>query len=267
MAETRGFQAIGWDPTAIRKFALLWDRLDWPDNNSVNLGTCPELDFLGEEGIFQRSRVNVVGGTNGGAALFKAVVGVTFDHMEATTPGQWAVAEGIHGIDFPEDRLEEGRGILFRLSNSLPFPSGSVSMHDVLDFKRRRGAELLALRAELDGVYQRIIVSGDPLHAEMAEIGRLDQAIADHIKVTRESGLKVKFSDLQVKLNAATYAVGMGAAVGLGHLGMGAATAALGGIGAAVAASIELTVGLRYQRVPASPFAYISSFTNEVALF
>ena len=82
--------------------------------------------------------------------------------------------------------LSGGRALLFEMHNVLPVPDVNSSYEDILNFKNIRRDELLALRGEMDQMYQEIINSEDIEHAKSMNFTKLEKALIDMQKVGEE---------------------------------------------------------------------------------
>ena len=151
------------------------------------------------------------------------------------------------------------------LYDALPVPSYDTPLSEVLEFKARRTAELLALRSALDELYQGIVSSADVPHARNATISRLEATLADMQKASRESFASRLMRSFKVELNVPNL---------LARAAEGSAIAAMveinpiagGAIGAASAAmKFDLGAVRRPQVSHATAaFAYLCSAEREL---
>lgn len=252
----------------LRHYALYWDRLDFPENNFFNFDSSwPEISWLEGAGVLQRTPVVVEQYRQLGAgrswilAQYEA-----FQRLSVREPGLWAL--GQLGADFYElpDTSLPVRAVEIELHDALPTPPDTVSLADVLEFKTRRAAELLALRGTLDELYLEIERSQDIPRAKVAAVDRLARSLSELRAAANESWSARLASSLKVELNvpeiAAKATLGVALAVGLGvPPAVGAA------IGAASAASLKLNVREIFApRVPTNllDFAYVYHQSTEL---
>jgi len=245
------------DPQEMRWNLLFWDKLDFPEQFAFGFNLSPDLQFLVDCKILQRTRVNVAGGT-GGDVLRAAHVGA-FRLLEGKEPGQWSIATGERSLSFPDIDLEIGRGALIQLHRAIPVPDKDVPLQDILEFRTKRRTELLALRHHLENIYQRILAAGDGALAIKSEVEALQAAIADHIKASKETGFKFRSVSLNANLNLVK-----GAAVAGGALALGLPV--VGALLAGTAASINIGPGtaLQWGKATGTPFRYVSAYHEAV---
>ncbi len=246
------------DPQELRHSLLFWDNLEFPASRAIYFGGGTDAKFLEQCGIIQRTVVPFKGETIDGRVYREAHVGV-YRQLDEAEPGVWSLATGENSISFLDDELDEGRGALVRLHQAIPVPDKEVPLADILEFRTKRRDELLALREHLERAYQRVITAGDGQLAWNTEIDALQGAIVDHIKVSRESGLRLRLSGLSASLNLPRLAISAIAAQSL-QLPLVASLLTAG------AASISVSVGAALKRHEPSrtPFRYISSYQNEL---
>ncbi|MFD1612008.1 DUF6236 family protein [Sphingomonas tabacisoli] len=255
------------DETEVRAALLFWDRLEVPRtplNDYIN----DTIHNLAKMGVVQRTSVRLVRGAGviEGQCLLQGTE-TAFDALEARDPGRWAMGVGSNSLKVMGDaRMAPDRGALVRLHNVLPVPDGSVPVEQVLEFKQKRRDELLALRHELDKIYQRIDAAPDRALAEAVEGDALDRAATAALKTALEFHLPVRLSDWAIKLNlnigeAITKASLAGAA---SHFVMPELTAIVAGLaGAASFLTVEGGIGLK-RRPSAGPFEYVVHYHKEL---
>ncbi len=248
------------DPVLLRAYVLFWDQLDMPDNNIVSIGSgSVDIGHLESEGILSRTKMILTGSWSGAEAILRAQV-AAYEHLEAEHPGQWVLGKAPGARSFSEDDLERGRAVLFELHEAIPIPAEIVPLSDVLLFKERRAAELKALRAHLDILYQSILGAPDRPLAKTAELDRLDRAIAEYIAVCREGGFAFHLSSPQMKINLdSLYSMAFATVAAHAVLPLPAAAAAGLVVGATkIAGSLGVNFGLKKKK--AGPFEYVAAY-------
>jgi hypothetical protein len=128
-----------------------------------------------------------------------------------------------------------------------------------LEFRTKHRAELLALRYYIEDVYERILNAGDGELAWNKEIDRLQGAIADHIRASREFRLRLRLADFEASLNL----FGLGAALATAHLAHLPALDALLPAGIA-SVSVNIGIALKRRAAIATPFQYVISYNKEL---
>ncbi len=246
------------DPQELRFSLLFWDKLDFPANNVEDFGLDENADFLARTGILNRTRVDVSGVFPNELAYAQAHFHA-YRILDEQEPGVWSLGAGENSMSFPDADLEPGRGVLVRLHHAIPVPDKDVPLHDILEFRVKRRAELLALRYHIEVIYQSIIAAVDGALALNTQIGLLEQAIADHIKASKESKMLFRNMSFDASLNVAA-----GVVVGLTvyNQSLDIVNSLLVGAGAAIGVTIGRSLKRR-EEAP-TPFQYISSYHEKV---
>ena len=244
------------DPQELRFSLLFWDKLNYPTNNLFSIALDQDAEFLASEGILERAKVRITGsvGVDIAKAFGQAHVHAyrTLDEQE---PGTWSLGRGENSVSFPDAELENDRGALIQLYQAIPVPDKDVPLQDILEFRSKRSAELLALRYRLEAIYQRVVVAGDGALALNTEIGALEQAIAEHIKVSMESKMSFRNMSFGASLNVPA---GVRAGLTAVKMGLGVAESLLVGAGAAI--GFGPGISLKGRSTVPTPFQYISSY-------
>jgi hypothetical protein len=245
------------DPQELRYSLLFWDKLDFPDNNLISLGSDSTTQFLQKEEILKRTRIQLAGGD--AAQMLLSAHLSAFRMLDKNEPGVWSLGSGINSVSFPERELETGRGISVRLYEAIPVPDKDVPLQDILEFRTKHRDELLALRHHLDAIYQRIIAAGDGALALNSELGALENAIEDYIKTAKEFRFPFVSMSFDANLNVPAAVL---AAVATFNTVFGVISSLLAGAAAGLA--MGPTTSLKNHKTSATPFRYISSFHKRV---
>lgn len=246
------------DPQELRFALLFWDKLDFPTNNMISIGLDQQAEFLASEGILTRTRVQVQGGGEM-TKIFPLIHTHAYRTLDKQEPGVWSLGAGENSVSFPDTDVEDGRGGLVRLYQAIPVPDKEVPLQDILEFREKRHAELLALRHHIEAIYQRVIAAGDGELSLNTEIGSLEQSIADYIKASQESKMSFRNMSFDASLNIpAGFVAGLAAySVPLGVVGT-----LLTGFAAAI--SFGPGKSLKSHSVTPMPFQYISSYHEKI---
>lgn len=255
---------VGLAPPDLRRYALYWDRLDFPDNNLIGVASSPEVEYLASAGVLGRTRV-IVRQSGDVGALYVLAQFEAFQQLNAKDPGLWTIGQSANGFYAPPEISALNRGIEVELYEALPTPPDNVALSEVLEFKQRRVAELGALRANLDDLYLEISRAGDIPRAKTAALDRLGQTVADLNSVANEAWPSRVMSSVKVELNipdiVAKASAGLVIALSVGV--PGAVGAAIG----AAAASIKISINeMLAPRLPNGlrDFAYVYCQLNEL---
>jgi Family of unknown function (DUF6236) len=149
------------------------------------------------------------------------------------------------------------------LYRSIPVPDKDVSLADVLEFKERRRPELLHLRTEIDELYTKIERAEDK-GSELARCtSRIESACVDLLKVTKDSLIPFKITNLKVSFELKRDAL-IGSALGMlsmQTLGMPLVGAFLGGVAGSLKVSGDIGLKGRHSD---NPYWYVARFHKEV---
>lgn len=197
-------------PLEMRKYLLYWDKIDYPDNNLVSVHS-DDIDALMQLGVLERTFVRFQGEFNtGNGEFFIAAQEKAFSIRSELFPGSWSMAQLSTTPFYTQG--ERKTSIDFELYGALPVPSASTPFYDILQFKEHRSDELLAFRAHLDDVYQKILNSPDSARARNTEIERLESAIHSISRTLDESRIKKAIGSLRSTIQSEPISIlGMGA--------------------------------------------------------
>src|SRR5579871_365742 len=191
------------DP-AIRRSLLYFDRIEWPTNNLLP-PEVPGFEILQQQGILTRTHLHISpSAAQYTGDLYDVSIGahrLAFQRLEATESGQWTFGHlGTNDIPWwgpqlvaDQPAIAEMRAIEFELYSALPVPASSVQFAEILDFKERRRAELMALRTHLDDLYTEIVNSADVPRTKTVGRERLDRALSDLADAMRASRFKAQW--------------------------------------------------------------------------
>ena len=155
---------------------------------------------------------------------------------------------------------------MMAIENALPTFHRDVPIDSVLSFKERRHAELLALRAAMDGAVLEAEQQGLTELANSAAYARFDNALRDHVRTMRETNFDKVLSTLKLSMNltAVNRALTV-AAVNVVTHSLPLTLASLGLFAADLLPTVSLTssVGLKGRKSPL-PFQYLTSVEREL---
>lgn len=233
----------GFDPVSIRQYLLYWDKIDWPDNNIISFGDGgAEFGLLISEGVMERTRVHFPS-FDGNAGY--ALLGMQLAALEARDtqePGAWSLAQHSPLLAGAPHQTIETRAIEVELYSAIPVPAADVPFAEVLEFKYRRGAELLHFREAMDQLFQETIAAADLPRAKLQAQAKLQRAMQDLHDVFGESFRRRLLSSLKVELNLPSIgALAAGGAFAATSFGIPIAVGAAAG---AIAAAVKFDLPL-----------------------
>lgn len=240
---------------------LYWDRIACPTNNFIHCKLQNE-EILMDEGILIRPKWIGSGSFNLNDILQRSVEyqEKQFAELERSQPGFWCFTESSPTALASTPAFEVGRSTLVELVGSLPLPPAGTPIENILEFKRKRAAELQHLRAALDDIYLKISDSNDQEMAFKIAAEQLDKSIEDLLKSSREWWKSINISDTKTLINLGRDSMApflVGAA-----FQMPAAGAIVGGVGAVLSIAAGIKSKLKSDRK--SPFWYAVSVKREI---
>ncbi|MEH6529905.1 MAG: DUF6236 family protein [Photobacterium frigidiphilum] len=183
------------DPVSLRKYLLLWDTLDFPDNNIISFGLDDDMELLHQEGILKRTRININGSVSVGAKFYSTLQHHALNTNNNNVNEEWELAQSSNGT-FQAPQFAISRpAIEFDLYNSLSIPTKDVPIHEVLEFKHRREDLLIELRDSIDDITSKILMSDHIEKSKTKEIKKLHRNLNQLSRTLSESKIdKIKSS-------------------------------------------------------------------------
>lgn len=171
-------------------YVLYWDKLVLPTNNIIHVGI-PHEELLTSEKILERPRIQFNSWTSniedGSFDLFvKSQSIVANELIKSDKEFDWTFHQLGDEIVVGANEKTEFNSIKVELSKSLPVPSETVDIQEILEFKIKRKAELLALHDTLDSFYLEILKSPDRNLKTKKTLYDLHTAIENLNKVSNE---------------------------------------------------------------------------------
>mgnify|MGYP003665469113 CR=1 FL=1 len=255
------------DPALIRNWVMFWDEFICPQNNLMDAGLPPELEYLQQQKILTRNRVQFSGHIFSGefGKLFLAAQELTYRQKSAEEPGKWSLAQ-TEGIIKCQGNIKGTEACLvFDLVNSIQLPDRVVPIDEILEFKEKRRDELSAFHSYLEEVYLRISASKNIPRSKTHELTKLERAIAEYNKTVQEKFQNRLLSSLRIILDRSLISssgMAMGAyslapSIGLPALGAGVL------VGSASFA-IQSILTERKQHTGSHPLTYVTKIESEL---
>ena len=189
------------NPVVLRRALLYWDQIDFPDNNIIHIEEDDNFRFLMESGVAKRTMVSFRGSFKMGPWFYYASQVTALLENNRREPDVWSLCQTGEQIYLPPEVSYESRTIEVELYQALPAPPDDIPFAEILEFKRKRNAELLALRAALDDLYLDVTNAADLPRAKTSAIDRLDLILADVRKAASESWGHRLIPKVKVALN------------------------------------------------------------------
>lgn len=256
------------DPQELRSNLLYWDRLLLPTTNFVTGYDTEDLSFLKSCGILETPTFNINGAmtTEIAALPWKALA-----KCESDAPGVWSVGEGINSIHNANDMRMGRPGCQIQLYNALPTPSEDVPLSEILEFRRKRRAELLAFRSHMDNMIQEIEGSSDSEEGLKIKLKELDKTCANLASVCKEWQTPFKLTNVKATFNL-NLEKAIGSAVStwitLGKVELNTTTKAIASGIVAVSSQFKLEREYNWQSIKrkGSPFKFLYEAQKNLTL-
>jgi hypothetical protein len=246
----------------LRYAVLFFDRIAYASNNIFNVEPPDEMEWLAKEGLAEIVMCSGQG-TFDTRCIIEAQKAL-HTVLDDNCPGVWGMWRGSDHAMFLDDETEARGGLQMRLVEAIPVPDRDVPLDDVLEFKGKRYDELVALRHHLERLYQAILESPDLALAERTETESFQAAIRDHLRVTEESGLRVRFTDLSMNFTVGDAVAALVVAQAVQLTTLEAVGVAFGAAASRPVLSIGVGASLGRQKPSRSPFEYVSRYHREV---
>ncbi|WP_447875610.1 DUF6236 family protein [Serratia fonticola] len=171
----------------INYFTLYWDKLVFPTNNLIHIGIPKERELI-ECGVLQRPKFVVDGMHSRDYLKFYVDSQIkTVDILRNQSKDvDWSLHFTGGEVSLPKEHAEISQAVRVELFGLLPVPTADTHLHDILEFKQRRSAELEALHSHLDGLYLEVMSSGDINLQKTKALSGLMSAISDIDKLNNE---------------------------------------------------------------------------------
>ncbi|PSW66716.1 hypothetical protein C0W88_00650 [Photobacterium leiognathi subsp. mandapamensis] len=178
----------GVDPIDLRKYCLLWDKIDYPVNNMIHVGGGGDIDYLMQEGMAISTEIRfreMRGDQNG--IIFLATQMAAYEQACKNKNEEWSIAQPSSQLLIPDNYAKQQGCLEFELYEAIQIPTGNVSLNDVIDFKKKREPELLALRDSMDSIVDGIMASQDIPKRKNKAILKLHRDLNSFNKVMKET--------------------------------------------------------------------------------
>jgi hypothetical protein len=188
------------DTVELRRYALYWDLIDWPQGTVAPDAMPPEVIELQSARVLSMPRLAVAGRAVDDVVRMQLEI---FRVRNEEDPGSWAVAQSSSQLMLPDDVSEPARVLEVELFDALPVPTAEVPILRILDFKSQRGSELERLRSATDRLYLDALESTDRARASDRAVNQLRRAVGDMHRVLTESAIGSTMASVKVSLNTA----------------------------------------------------------------
>jgi len=169
-------------------FALYWDKITILDNSFIG-STLPNEKAFIDAGLLSRPRFwagNEIIFDEFAKSYLLAQVQIADQLRETDKNTAWSIHQNGDSPLILASGSVSKETVRLELENLLPVPGGNVELHEILEFKQRRNAELQALHSYCDELYFEIINSGDPRLQAAKSFTGLKKSIEDLEKLNVE---------------------------------------------------------------------------------
>lgn len=288
------------DPFELRRAALFWDDLVWPRSQIMNLLSSSDEKRLEAANVLRRpqcgtefldlakyfdvntgaelSRMEGAPHTQGNFIISgpEAYLWVKehvneFRKMDADQSRRYLMATGENSLYLEPRFFPPDRGARLVLARAIPVPDREMPIDEVLEFKRRRQAEILDLNDKLDEFYRYISLSDHPEAELLRLLDVIDRRCLNVYNAAKESKWEFRMTDWDISVPVSIEAIEGGvnrvltwfsAGLALGGLPLGLLTGAIG-VGVSFV-SVERGIGIVRKEPSSDPFRVALSIKNEL---
>ncbi len=172
----------------LQYFSLYWDKIAVPEQRAIKLALPYEQDYI-EAGILELVRSPFHSGA--GASILQQSHTYVANKKLQDPVNDWTLVHMLNAKDNDPLQYRNKDVLKAELKKLLPVPRNNVVIHDLLDFKRQRKDELIALHESLDEVYEKILKSEDQdlrrkkeFHNLKVAIHSLDRTLLERFHLT-----------------------------------------------------------------------------------
>ena len=263
--------AGGIDPHQLRYALLFWDKLVWPTNNLMHAAGDQDTEFLETTRILERPRYTFAGGPISAEPFVRTQL-EEFRKRDGTDNGIWDLCQNTSILLSSAGEAIDSKGLGLELIEAIPVPDKEVPLNEILEFKRKRNDEFVALRAELDNLGSALNSAENPALELKRTIDQIDKACADTLRICSEWQFPVRLSNQKMALDLKPFEVlagGVAASFLASAASMSMTKTVLAGMGGAIAgarSAFKITgdIGLQGIRRRRSPFAYVAHAHREL---
>ncbi|GCA52361.1 hypothetical protein KGO5_04826 [Sinorhizobium sp. KGO-5] len=255
------------DEQEIRFSLLFFDRIMWPDNNLVSIGSGESVTFLEKCGIVSRPKYRSAS-SGPLAKLFVDVHLKAFEDMQTKEPGFWSLSNTYVNVVNHSSQFVTSGGSYVELLGAIPVPNEDVPINDILEFKEKRRDELLGLRIEIQDFSSSVLRAGDDAGAFVSALEKIEKGCLDVLAATKEAGFPFRFSNVKPRFEMDILKIVGGfitSAAVQAATSMPSLSLAL--LSHTITKNASFRVGgdiSRRVKCQKSPFQYVASFHSEV---
>ena len=179
------------DPINLRKYLLFWDKIDYPVNNMVHVDGGIDIQLLIKEGIATSTEISfqkMEAHENG--FIFLASQMIAFEKNNKSKDKEWSIAQPTQNLIIPQEYSKRQGCLTFELYDAVQVPTADVPLQEIVEFKMRRNAELLALRDSMDSVVDQIMASQDIPKRKNKALNKLHRDLNDFNRVMKETNFE-----------------------------------------------------------------------------
>ena len=115
---------------------------------------------------------------------------VAYDENNKNENEEWSIAQPTSSLIVPNQYAKKQGCLEFELYNAIQIPTEDVPLPEVIEFKKRRLSELLALRDSMDAIVDQVISSQYMPKRKTKAINKLHRDLNDFNRVMRETGFQ-----------------------------------------------------------------------------
>lgn len=252
-------------PQELRFSLLFWDKLVWPDSSLISFTGSSDDQYLVQRGVMEKPHYTYQNFSGmAGLAVYDCHL-KALNERNAKEPGAWALLQGPNALNFESHELEEGAGASIELVRAIPIPTVETPLEEILEFKVRRSAELLAFRHHIEALSKSVHESADQSAELNKHISDIQKVCSDLTAVGKEFQFPMHVADFKASLKLHPSLVGtvMGAWSSGSAYGLEIATIAAAAAGIKSMVKLQGKPALRSLKAPSSPYKYAYHINRE----
>ncbi|HBU8487322.1 TPA: hypothetical protein MFB39_000770 [Klebsiella pneumoniae] len=250
-------------PDGLFRKVLYWDNIVNLQTESIESYDNEDITLLKKEGIYENE---VIGHPN---------IDNFIKNLKDLTQKKMIELVNHKTINYIADELpytlpdiqniEPSGGCLLHLTNVLPSPNATTNIHDVLNFRLKRGEHLRNLLNHINSLNIRVMSSENPGMELKKVINEIDIAAADVTRIYKESKIELVYSNIKINFNMKEIIGVAGATFGGATIFFPQSTAAILGVIAGASSLIRWTDAIKIKSIKKdNPFNYVAMINSDL---
>ncbi|EOY0980347.1 TPA: hypothetical protein OXO77_004239 [Acinetobacter baumannii] len=188
------------DRREVRKALTYWDEIAYLTNNVVYQSD-NEIEELKKFGVASELNTPLIGSIRGNQEFINFIKFSEINTINSKikeNPAYWSVANNSY-FDRNEEYLADAKELTLEIElyQTLPVPSADTPLEKIIEFKEKRGTEILAFREYFEDLVIDICDSKSFDRKKNLEIERVKRSLLDIDRVMKEGKIKIIYDNLR----------------------------------------------------------------------